>query len=222
MDIEDSALGNEDAAQATYAGEALRNQELGEFAYALVTLRQNVSPRRLFAPAPNADQLLRILEAAAAAPDHGMIVPWRFVIVPDDARELLGEAFAAALVDRDPQATDAELAAAREKARRAPLLMLAIVRLAAAADAIPDFDRLISVGCAIQNMLVTVHSLGYGAGLTSGRALRSPRLRDLFRLAENEHAVCFINIGTVSKRKPLRARPPVAAFTSTLQATSQA
>ena len=222
MGIQDSPKCNEAGAQEGSAGEALRNQELGEFAYALVTSRQNVSPRRLFAPAPTADQLLRILEAAAAAPDHGTIVPWRFVIVPDDARELLAEAFAAALADRDPQATDAELAAAGEKARRAPLLMLAVVRLGAPADAIPDFDRLISLGCAIQNMLVTVHSLGYGAGLTSGRGLRSVRLRDLFRLAENEHAVCFINIGTVSRRKPLRARPPVAAFTSTLQATSQA
>jgi hypothetical protein len=53
--------------------------------------------------------------------------------------------------------------------------------------------------------------MGYGAGLTSGQAMSSPRLRRLLRLADGESAVCCINIGTVTKRKsPLRARPTPA------------
>ena len=190
--------------------------ELSEFAHALITSRQNVSPRRLVGPGPDAAQVARLLEAAAAAPDHELLLPWRFVIVPQEKRPLLGNAFARALVDRDPTASSTEIAAAREKAHRAPLLMLAIVRLEPNLAAVPDIERIVSLGCAIQSMLLMAHALGFGAGLTSGQALRSPRMRELFSLAEYEHAVCFLNVGTVTKRKPLRVRPPAAAFSGTL------
>jgi nitroreductase len=204
------------AASRASAGEASAIDEVGDFARAFITSRQNVSPRRLVEPGPNAVQLQRLFEAAAAAPDHDMILPWRFVIVPAEKRASLGEAFARALIDRDPGATPDQSEAAREKAQRAPLLMLAIVRRAPDEHSIPDAERLVSLGCAIQNMLLTAHALGFGAGLTSGQALRSARIRDLFGLAENEEPVCFVNVGTVSKRKPLRMRPPAGAFTRTL------
>ncbi|HJV59715.1 MAG TPA: nitroreductase family protein [Albitalea sp.] len=38
---------------------------------------------------------------------------------------------------------------------------------------------MVSMGAAIQNMLLGAHALGFGGGLTSGRAMSSPRLRQL-------------------------------------------
>jgi nitroreductase len=52
---------------------------------------------------------------------------------------------------------------------------------------------MVSVGAAIHNMLLSAHSLGIGSGLTSGQAMHSPRIRQLFSLSEGEEAVCFIN-----------------------------
>ncbi len=95
-------------------------------------------------------------------------------------------------------------------------MILAIARLETDAAAIPDMKRVVSLGCAIQNILLMAHALGFGAGLTSGQALRSPRMRELFSLAEHEQPVCFLNVGTATKRKPLRVRPPAAAFIDTL------
>lgn len=190
--------------------------ELAELTHALIASRQNVSPKRLVEPGPDAAHLQRLLEAAAAAPDHDQRLPWRFVIVPAQKRELLGHAFALALIDRDPGASVAALEAAREKAQRAPLLMLAIASLAPDDDAIPSVERVVSLGCAIQNMLLTAHALGFGAGLTSGQALRSRRLRELFSLSAGEEAVCFVNVGTVTRRKPMRTRPASERFVSTL------
>lgn len=195
---------------------APERQDIADFARALIASRQNIGPRRLHAPAPDAGELALILDAAAAAPDHGLLVPWRFVIVPEDKRHLLGEAFALALIDRNPGATLEEVHAARDKAHRAPLLMLAIARLGPDKEGIPPNERTVSLGCAIQNMLLTAHALGYGAGLTSGQAMPSLRMRTLFSLEDSEQAVCFINIGTPGAYKPLRARPPADSFTSTL------
>ena len=190
--------------------------DLLEFALALMHTRQNVSPRRLVEPGPSPQQLQDILGTAAAAPDHGQLVPWRFVIVPMDQRERLAEVFGLALIDRDPNATPEQIENARGKAYRAPFLMLAIARLTdneASVSAtlgrgaqhpestdsdVNDAERLVSVGCAIQNILLSAHAAGFGTGLTSGQALASPRLRELFGLRKNEQPVCCINIGTVT------------------------
>lgn len=187
------------------------------FAQALIGSRQNVSPKRLVEPGPTADQLQALLALAAAAPDHGQLTPWRFIIVPAEQRHRLAEVFALALTDRDPQATADQVEAAREKAYRAPLLMVAVACLGPREPDTPALERMVSMGAAIQNLLLGAHAMGLGAGLTSGQAMRSPRLQALCRLAEGEQAVCCVNIGTVSQRKGgPRLRPLPAAFTSVL------
>lgn len=205
------------------------NQSEGiEFASTLIHTRQHVAPRRLVEPGPTEQQLQNILGAASAAPDHGQLLPWRFVVVASDRRELLANVFAKALLDRDPQATTEQIDNAREKAYRAPFLMLAIAKLAGSTPdrdakrveagelAVTDAERLVSLGCAVQNVLLMAHAMGFGSGLTSGQAMNSPRLRSLFGLLEHEIAVCCINLGTVSKSKPARLRPDVSAFVGCL------
>ena len=77
----------------------------GHWAQALIQGRHSTSPRRLCAPGPDAAQQQLILAAAGAAPDHGRILPWRLIEVPQGQRDQLGVAFAAALLERDPQAS---------------------------------------------------------------------------------------------------------------------
>lgn len=183
---------------------------------ALITSRQNISPKRLAEPGPNQEQQERLFRAAAAAPDHGLLRPWRFVIVPQRQRSALAETFALALIERDPSASQDQIESAREKAYRAPLLMLVVARLGECEPPIPVLERMIAVGCAVQNILLSAHGMAYGSSLTSGQAIRSTRMRELFRLEDGEEAVCFINIGTVSKRKVGRVRPAPTSFVSQL------
>ncbi|MDP2370435.1 nitroreductase family protein [Rhodoferax sp.] len=206
--------------------------ELAVFAHELIHSRQNVSPKRLVEPGPSPTELQDILATAGAAPDHGMLMPWRFVVVPAARRAALAEVFATALQERDPLATAQQIDSAREKAYRAPFLMLAVVRLQAKpGDAllkpapdegndettVCDAERLVSLGCAIQNIILAAHAGGFGSGLTSGQAMGSPPLRALFSLTNNEQAVCCINLGTVSKHRPIRLRPGVIDYVSELR-----
>jgi len=184
---------------------------------ALIGTRMNVSPKRLIDPGPSPEQLEAMFSSAAAAPDHGQLTPWRFMIVPPAKRGLLAEVFALALIDRDPGATLVQIEAAREKAYRAPMLMLAVARLVSDQEPeIPNVERIVSLGCAMQNLLLTAHAMGFGSGLTSGQAMCSERMRGLFRLGADEHAVCFVNIGTVTKIKPPRVRPTADQFVTSL------
>lgn len=208
-------VGVQTAVQPIGPGEAI-NEEFA-LTEALVSSRSNVSPKRLFEPGPTSEQLRELLMLAAAAPDHGMLTPWRFIIIPLEKRQLLAEVFGQALLDRDAGATPEQIEQAREKAYRAPLLMVAVACLGPREPDIPALERMVSMGAAIQNLLLGAHALGFGAGLTSGQAMSSTRLRELLLLLDGESAVCCVNIGTVSKRKPAqRVRPDPSSFTSSL------
>ena len=179
--------------------------------------RVNVSPKRLISPGPSAQQLEHLLAMAAAAPDHGHLLPWRFVLIPQEQRHRLGVAFVSALIARDPSATQEQLESAEGKAHRSPLLLLAIACLGNSISGVPDIERIVSLGAAIQNMLVSATAMGFGSGLTSGQAMDSVALRALFQLDKNELALCFVNIGTVREHKvSKRVRPSPSAFLSTL------
>lgn len=182
----------------------------------LIGSRRTVLPKRLGAPGPDAAQQQTILEAAASAPDHGQLLPWRFVVVPMSARVALGEVFAEALIERDPDATTDQCEQAREKAQRAPWLLLLVVDGACGDPAVDLLERVVSAGCAVQNLLLMATALGFGSALTSGKALSSRCLKRLFGLRERERALCFVSIGTVLSVKPGRVRPDVADFVSTL------
>lgn len=189
-----------------------------ELASELIRARQTVLPKRLLSPGPNPAQLGNILEAAAAAPDHGKLTPWRFVVVPTAARVRLARVFEAALLARDASSTPEQLAQASEKSYRAPLLMLAIAQTHEGDSGIDATERLVSAGCAIQNMLLMATALGFGSALTSGKALGSQALAQLFELQPGERALCFISIGTVCNRRPLPPRPALSAYVSELSA----
>ena len=193
-----------------------RPPEVVELANALIHTRQTILPKRLAEPGPDAAQLQAILGAAASAPDHHELLPWRFVLVPAGARDRLAEVFATALVERDASATPQQVAQAREKAYRSPLLLLAVVRLRDDDAEIEPHERIVSAGCAVQNMLLMAHAQGFGGALTSGKALQSAPLRTLFGLKPDEQALCFVNIGTVVKARPVRLRPQAAQYVSTL------
>jgi nitroreductase len=75
-------------------------------------------------------------------------------------------------------------------------------------------ERVLSAGCAVQNMLLLATAMGYGSALTSGKALKSPVLRQGLQLLETEQAICFISVGTVSQHKPGKPRPEPASLVS--------
>lgn len=196
---------------------ALAERPLAEWAAALIHARSTVLPKRLVAPGPDVGQLELILAAAAAAPDHGELLPWRFVLIPERSRGALAAVFEQSLRERDPSATADQCAQAREKAFRAPVLMLGIARLQGGDETVLAEERLVSAGCAIQNMLLMATALGFGSALTSGKALQSAGLRRLFSLTVQEQALCFLSVGTALSRRPRRARPAVAQYVSELE-----
>lgn len=195
---------------------SLEPTEQAQWAAALMQSRQTILPKRLVAPGPDVEQLQMLLSVAASAPDHGQLLPWRLVLVPAGARERLAQVFAEALLERDATALPEQVAQAREKAHRAPLLLLLVVDGARGDSEIDLPERIISAGCAVQNMLLMATAQGFGSALTSGKALKSQTLRALFNLSPGELALCFLSVGTVVTARKSRVRPVPADYVNTL------
>lgn len=179
----------------------------------LMASRQTVLPKRLVAPGPDAGELEQLFQVAATAPDHDLINPWRFLIIPEHKRGDLGALFAWSLLERDPSASADQIEQARDKAMRAPLLMLLIVDEAKGHSEVDIHERVLSAGCAVQNFMLLANAMGYGCGLTSGKALKASSFRAGLGLQLHERALCFLSVGTVSSRKPFKPRPDVRKFT---------
>lgn len=199
---------------AMHSTEVTGNTDLADVVGDIIQARRTVLPKRLVEPGPQPKQWAALLQAAAAAPDHDQIQPWRLIRIDAPQRAALGGLFAQALRERDPKASPEQLEQARDKALRAPCLVLLVVDAGKGSPAIDLHERVLSAGCAVQNMLLLATAMGLGSALTSGKALKSPVLRQGLQLLDSEHAVCFVSLGTVSQHKPGKVRPDPASLVS--------
>jgi len=162
---------------------------------ALTALITRVSPAALDAPGPPADVLQKILEAAVAAPDHGRMRPWRFILIEGAAREKLGALLAESLQRREPAAPAGKLEAERKKALRAPLIVVVAAVVQAGAK-VPEIEQLVAVGAAAQNMLVAAYALGFGGFWRTGANAYDPAMKRALGLAETDAIIGFLYLGT--------------------------
>src|SRR5262249_42925877 len=91
---------------------------------AMELLLTRYSAAKLGTPPPSKEAIEALLEAAARAPDHGRLQPWRLILIEGDARRTFGEVLAESLGRRNPLADDQAVAREREKALRAPTIIV--------------------------------------------------------------------------------------------------
>ena len=177
---------------------------------ALTALLTRASPARLSEPAPTDEQLRTILSAAANAPDHGRLRPWRFLVVRGPARNELGDVLAEALVKRAPESTVQMLEAERKKPERAPVIIV-VSAAVQAPHKIPEVEQMVAVGAATQNILLAAHALGFGAFWRTGPPAYDDLVKERLGIPAAERIVAFVYLGTpaapVPKRQPGESLP---------------
>lgn len=169
----------------------------------LETILQRSSATKLAEPAPDRAQLETLLRAAARAPDHGRLAPWRFVVLQGEARTRLGDAMAELTRQKTPEVGAEVLDGERRKALRAPV----IVAVAAAArphPKIPEVEQVAAVAAGIENMILAAHALGFGTMWKTGGAAYSPIVKRALGLDESDQILGFVYLGTAVTRAPVR------------------
>lgn len=175
--------------------------------------RRSVPSRLLGEPGPSQAQLERLLRSAVRVPDHGKLVPWRFLCVRGDSRQTLGAWLAARALERDPQASAAILEKDRQRFSFAPLVITVIARLTPG-NKVPEQEQLLSGGALCFALLHAAHAMGFGAQWLTGWAAYDPVITARLGLVENERVLGFIHIGSARDNVPERERPdPMALLT---------
>ncbi|HEU0220719.1 MAG TPA: nitroreductase [Paracoccaceae bacterium] len=172
--------------------------------------RRSRPAKTLRPPVPGREELRVLLEAAARSPDHGMLVPWRFIVIEGAALGRLAEAAAARAL---ALGRDAGMV---EKARvvfvEAPLVV-AVVASPKPSEKIPEMEQLMSAGAVCLSLLNAALASGWGASwITGWMAYDRPFLEGL-GLGPREFVAGFVHIGTEGSRPPERERPDIGAIT---------
>ena len=144
-----------------------------------------------------------MLTAAVRAPDHGMLAPWRFIVLQGDSRAILGSAMRAALQSRMPEADAEALDREASKAWRSPLLIV-VVAEPKSHPKVPEVEQLFAVGAAIQNLWLAAHSMGYGAAWKTGSHAYDAGVKSALGLRAEDHVVGFLHVGRPTSKAPIR------------------
>lgn len=163
------------------------------------------------------------IEAAGWAPSPHGRQPWRFVVVESAKRRLgLADAMAATwnaqlhLDGQDEETVRHRLARSRDRLVTAPVLVIPCLYLADL-DVYPDADRqqaetimaIQSLGAAIQNFLLAIHSSGLDAGWMCAPLFCPEVVRDELGLDILLHPHALIPVGYAASDPVRRARMPL-------------
>ena len=179
---------------------------------AVLDQRRSTPSLQLGEPGPDAATVLRMLRSAVRVPDHGKLVPFRFIAIEGQARHALGGVLAARALQRDPQAPAAALDKDRSRFSHAPLVLAVIARLHPDNPKVPEIEQWMTAGSVCFALLQAAQALGFGAQWLTGWAAFDADIAATLGLGGHEHVAGFIHIGTPKIDVPERERPDPAAL----------
>lgn len=154
---------------------------------------------RLVEPAPDDHHLRRILQAAACAPDHGELRPFRFTILRGDGLAAFGRVLERAYRDRcsaaGTEAVPAKADKERTKLGRAPLVVV-VSAVRSDNPKIPWVEQLSACAAAAQNALLAATALGFGSMWRTGDPCYDARVKAALGLRPEDAVVGFLYLGT--------------------------
>ncbi|MEN0020328.1 MAG: nitroreductase, partial [Planctomycetota bacterium] len=177
----------------------------------LAYLKTRRSPQltQLNGPAPSADDVREMLTVASRVPDHGKLVPWRFIMFRGDRRHEISRVISDRFAEANPDASEERCKAMEGRLALAPLVV-AVVFSPREHPKIPQWEQQLTVGAVCLNLLHAARALGFGGNwLTEWYSYDEAVLRHL-GLAEREQLAGFIHIGVPAEERGDRARPDLA------------
>jgi nitroreductase len=124
------------------------------------------------------------------------------VVVREAERARFGELLAAHLQRTQPEVSAQAVERERDKALRAPLIIVVAARVNPAITKIPEIEQTLSAGAAAQNIMLAALALGFNTMWKTGGAAYDAAVKQALGLEPTDAIVGFLYIGTET--------PPVA------------
>jgi nitroreductase len=180
---------------------------------AMELLLSRESALKLEAPGPDRAALDAIFQSAVRAPDHGRLRPWRFVVIPEGKRARFGDVMAESMQRREPNASAEMLQRERDKAMRAPIIVVAAAHVQKG-HKIAEVEQLAAAVAATQNIMLAANAQGYGAMWKTGAPAYDATVKQALGLSPDDDIVGFIYLGKQVGAGIQTPRPAAAEYVS--------
>ncbi len=182
----------------------------------LLKRRRSVAPIALSGPGPTSEELVTLLQVASRVPDHGKLVPFRFITFEGDARFAAGRIIADRLKADQPDLDESRLELERKRLAHAPLVVGVISRAGPHAK-IPEWEQVLSAGAVCMNLVVAANAMGFAASWLTQWYSYDSRITAKFGVAPDEKVAGFVHIGRASGTPEDRVRPVLADIVTRFQ-----
>jgi len=175
----------------------------------LLQTRRSAPPATLAGPGPTPQERDLLLTIAARVPDHGKLVPFRFIVFEGDAREKAGTLIADVFAKTNPEADRARIETEKKRLALAPLV-IAVVSRAAPHAKIPQWEQVLAAGAACMNLVIAANAMSFATAWITEWYAYDRAVMDRFGLGEAEKIVGFVHIGRHPGPREDRPRPVLA------------
>lgn len=158
----------------------------------------------------------QLLEHASWAPSHGLVQAWHFKVFAGEAvkrffavqKEIYKE------ITPADKFFDFKYEAYDDKWKRVSHV-LAIIAKRDPYKRFPKQEDIVSVGCAVENIYLSLDAFGIGGYLSTGEVCYSRQMRNFLELGEPDEPIGFFILGEpdASVQRPPRMRIPVGEKT---------
>lgn len=157
-----------------------------------IQTRRTIPFARVQTDALSEEHLTQILEAANWAPSHRHTEPWRFVLFQGEGRKRLANLLAETYTKT---AGDAVMQRKIDKAHNRCGHVPVIVTIIMKRSPNPEFEDVLAVGAAVQNLQLAAAALGVGVSWSTPGYLDHPDVRAFFKLEDGDRCFGFLYMG---------------------------
>lgn len=173
---------------------------------AFLKSRKSGSAKAMSGPGPSSAQMAEILEIAVRVPDHGKLLPWRFVLIEGEGRVRMGEGFAQVWAKNNPTHGAESLDFQRGLFLRAPTILI-VVSTAANHGKIPVWEQQLSSAAVCYNAVLAATALGFDVQWQSDWVAYDEGAKAVMGVGLHEQVAGIIYIGTSTVLLEDRPRP---------------
>ncbi|WP_375175462.1 nitroreductase [Pseudooceanicola sp.] len=189
-----------------------KNQAALEF----LATRRSHPPKLLTSPVPSRDEVEELLTYAARSPDHGGLVPWRFLVIEKPAMARLADLAEAR--GRALGKDDETVAKGRGQFDRGNLAVV-VVESPVEAAKVPPYEQSLSAGAVCLSLVNAALASGWGAGWVTGWiSFDRGFVEEGLGLTPGETVAGIVHIGSFASTPAERQRPDVKGITTWLSA----
>ena len=172
----------------------------------LLAERRSLPLRSLVGPGPDEEELRRMLTLAARVPDHGRLVPWRFILFEGEACRAAGERLDAIYARQHSDQPAGKAGMWAGYMARAPLLVVVVSRPDPRSK-VPEWNQVLSAGAVCMNLIAAATAMGFAAHWLLKWPARAPEASAVLGVGEDERVAGFMHIGRPAERPQDRPRP---------------